>query len=457
MSASRPSSPAAAPDIGQWQAAGERARVAHPELDWLGAERDAALGRVLSRGLPDTRVEDWRYTSLAEFSARSAQYLAAVEVAEAPTAGQAPGQPLVTAGDTADAAVLSIEIVNGLLRTPVVATPPGLAVHSLRHATPALQSQGEALLRAAAAAESDTVPNLVDLNMALLRDVVLITVAAGARIAQPVHVTLRSSTPRWLAQPRLLVDLGATSSLTLILEHTGAEGALCNAVTQIELAGQARFELIRIQALPDDGMLTENTRLNLAAGAQAVVTSVDLGSRLSRQDLNVILTGQGAEATVHGVFLADGRRHIDNHTRLEHSAPQTVSREYIRGIADDHGHGVFNGKIIVQPGAAGSNAALTNRNLLLTTTAELDTKPELEIYADDVRCSHGATTGQLDANALFYLRSRGLDAAAARQVLTTAFLRQGLNGISLPALRARLDAQLQARLRGPGAAPGGPA
>ena len=416
--------------------------MAHPELGWLGAERDAALARVLSRGLPDVRQEDWRYTSLAEYSTRSAQYLVAAEVAEAPASGALP------VGNAADGAILSVEIVNGLLQTPVVATPPGLAVHSLRHAAPALRSQGEALLRAATATEPDAAPNLVDLNTALLRDVVLISVAAGARVEQPLHITLRSSAPQWVAQPRLLVKLGATSSLTLILEHTGAAGALGNTVTQIELAGEARLELIRVQALPDDGMLTECTRLNLAASAHAVVTSVDLGSRLSRQDLTVLLTGPGAEATVHGVFLADGHRHIDNHTRLEHCAPRTISREYFRGIADGHGRGVFNGKIIVQPGAAGSNAALTNRNLLLTTTAELDTKPELEIYADDVRCSHGATTGQLDANALFYLRSRGLDAAAARQVLTTAFLRQGLNAISVPALRARLDAQLQARLRG---------
>jgi len=221
-----------------------------------------------------------------------------------------------------------------------------------------------------------------------------------------------------------------------------------NAVNQIWLGSGSQLTLIRVQDLPDDGMLTETTRVELAGSASLQVTSVDLGGQLCRQAITVLLAGAGAAASVDGMFLADGQRHIDNCTRLEHQAPRTTSRETFRGIADDHGHGVFNGKIIVQPGAAGSNASLTNRNLLLKTTAEIDTKPELEIYVDDVRCSHGATTGQLDANALFYLRSRGLDPAAARQVLTAAFLRESLASIALPELRARLEARLQARLGG---------
>lgn len=194
----------------------------------------------------------------------------------------------------------------------------------------------------------------------------------------------------------------------MIVEHTGAPGALINAVSQLWLGRGSQLNLVRVQALPDDGMLTETVRLELGEAAVATVTSLDFGAVFSRQSLSVVLAGSGAQATIAGLFLADGHRHIDNHTLLEHQAPRTISRESFRGIADQHGHGIFNGKIIVQPGGAGSQAALSNRNLLLTPTAVIHTKPELEIHVDDVRCSHGATTGQLDANALFYLRSRGL-------------------------------------------------
>ena len=238
------------------------------------------------------------------------------------------------------------------------------------------------------------------------------------------------------------------SRITLTIEHSGAAGSLANAVTQAWVGDGSHLSLIRVQCLPDDGMITDTSRLELGAGATASITSVDLGALLSRQSMTVALAGAGASATIDGLFLADGIRHIDNRTRLEHQAPATTSRESFRGLADGRGRGVFNGKIIVMPGAAGSNAALSNRNLLLATTAEIDTKPELEIYVDDVRCSHGATTGQLDSDALFYLRSRGLDPAAARQVLTAAFLREGLGGIVIPELRTRLEDLLQKKLGG---------
>lgn len=411
------------------------------ELEWLDERRAAALARVEKSGLPDTNNEEWRYTSLAGYTQRWMDYRAI----EPATPSTWPSSRPPTLELAVDIAMLAVDVVDGVLRTPPIGAPSGLTVRSLRQLTPELRVRAESLL-----ARSDGLPpdSLVDLNTALLGDVILIATDPGSCLAKPVHVRLHGGAAPAFSQPRLLVDVAPGSQFTLILEHTGAGGALVNAVTQIRLGRDSQLNLIRVQALPDDGMLTETTRIEVAESASVTVTSVDLGSQLSRQALTVLLAGTGASATVHGLFLADGHRHIDNHTRLEHQAPLTTSRESFRGIADDHGHGVFNGQIVVQPGAAGSNAALTNRNLLLTTTAEIDTKPELEIYVDDVRCSHGATTGQLDANALFYLRSRGLDPATARQVLTTAFLRESLNGIAVPELRARLDAQLQARLGG---------
>lgn len=423
-----------------WQLAAEQVRRDTPGLDWLAGRQAAALARVMQSGLPDTSEEDWRYTSLAGYSRRWAEYLSAPGHA-ARSEAIAPPVPRTAAAGSG----ITVNIVDGVLRSAPSGTAPGLTIESLRQLTPALQIRAESLLPEA---DSTAPDKLVDLNTALLGDAILIATDPGGCPPEPIHVRLRGETVRALGQPRLLVDVASDSSLTLILEHTGASGALVNAVNQIRLGRGSRLNLIRVQTLPDDGMLLETTELELGESASVTVTSVDLGSRLCRQAITVLLAGTGADATVNGTFLADGQREIANHTRLVHQAPGTTSREFFRGIADGHGRGVFNGKIVVQPGAAGSNAALTSRNLLLATTAEIDTKPELEIYVDDVRCSHGATTGQLDAGALFYLRSRGLDPAVARQLLTSAFLREGLSGIAIPELRVRLDELLQARLGG---------
>ncbi|MDH5274900.1 MAG: Fe-S cluster assembly protein SufD [Gammaproteobacteria bacterium] len=423
-----------------WQVAAEQPRPDTPGLDWFAGRQAAARARIVQSGLPEPAEEDWRYTSLASFARRWGEYLSAPAGAVVPEAGDpAPGRlPVGGHGVT-------VNIVNGVLRSLPVDGGAGLTIRSLGQLTADLRGRAENLLLKT---DKTTPDKLVDLNTALLGDAILIATEPGCSPPEALHVRLKAGTARLLSQPRLLVDLAPDSQLTLILEHTGGSGALVNAVSQMSLGRGSQLNLIRVQTLPDDGMLLDTTDMELAESASLTVTSVDLGGQLCRQTIAVRLAGPGASATVNGVFLADGKRHIDNHTRLLHQAPGTTSREFFRGIADGHGRGVFNGKIIVMPGAAGSNAALTNRNLLLAPTAEIDTKPELEIYVDDVRCSHGATTGQLDPNALFYLRSRGLDPAIAREVLTSAFLREGLSGIVIPELRLRLEAQLQARLGG---------
>ncbi|MEO7387165.1 MAG: Fe-S cluster assembly protein SufD, partial [Gammaproteobacteria bacterium] len=418
-----------------WHIAADRLRDGPA---WPAEMRTAALARLDETGLPDVTQEDWRYTSLARYQQRWSTYLAT-------PAQPAPGDgDLRRPGLDAPAGTLVVRIVDGVLQS-VADTVSGLTIQSLRGLTPTLPKPLCEILRKA---DSRTPETLVDLNSALASDVIFIgTAARGVPDGTTVHVQVVGDGAPAFGQPRLLVDIASGTRLTLVLEHSGTDGTLSNAVTQVWIGRDGHLDLIRVQDLPDDGMLTETTNVEVAAAASLAVTSIDIGGLLSRQALTILLAGAGASATVEGLFIADGKRHIDNRTRLEHRAPQTTSRETFRGLADGHGRGVFNGKIIVLPGAAGSNAALTNRNLLLAPTAEIDTKPELEIYVDDVRCSHGATTGQLDANALFYLRTRGLDPAAARQVLTAAFLRQALGGIATPALRARLEARLQARLK----------
>ncbi|MEQ1800323.1 MAG: Fe-S cluster assembly protein SufD [Gammaproteobacteria bacterium] len=436
-----------------WRAAASLAPAGTDVAGWPSERRVAALARLDESGLPDGADEDWRYTSLAGYGQRWSAYLAAAGLAARPAGidTRADGSAFSTAGaghpgTSGSPGTVHAQIVDGILQAPPGAMPRGLYIGSLRQLTPELRARAADLLRKSGDVAPET---LVDLNSALLADVILVTTETGASLeAMPLHILIQGSGAPAFSQPRILVDVAQDSRFTLILEHGGAAGTLCNAVTQAWVGSGAHLNLVRVQLLPDDGMLTETSRIELAAAASTHITSMDLGAQLSRHALTVLLAGAGASASVDGLFLADGNRHVDNHTRLEHLAPGTTSRESFRGLADGHGRGVFNGKIIVREGAAGSNAALTNRNLLLAATAEIDTKPELEIYVDDVRCSHGATTGQLDANALFYLRSRGLDPAAARQVLTAAFLREPLGGIAQPELRARLEARLEEKLGG---------
>ncbi|MBL8200680.1 MAG: Fe-S cluster assembly protein SufD [Chromatiales bacterium] len=426
-----------------WRTAASLARDGAGLPDWPAEWRASALARLDEAGMPDGSDEEWRYTSLTAWGQRWSDYLAA---AGQPAAITLPAVPSMQPGSVARPAAIHVQVVNGALLTQTGATPPGLFVGSLRQLPPELRGRAAELLGKSAGLPPE---QLVDLNSALVSDVILIGTDAGTSFdGLPVHIHLQGSGSPAFSHPRILVDVARSSRLTLTIEHSGADGMLANAVTQAWIGHGAHLDLVRVQSLPDDGMLTDTSHIDLAAAASARITSVDLGGLLSRQSMTVVLAGAGSSATVDGLFLADDRRHIDNRTLLEHRAPGTTSRESFRGLADGHGRGIFNGKIIVMPGAEGSNAALSNRNLLLAATAEIDTKPELEIYVDDVKCSHGATTGQLDANALFYLRSRGLDPAAARQVLTAAFLREALGHIALPELRERLEARLQEKLGG---------
>ena len=285
---------------------------------------------------------------------------------------------------------------------------------------------------------------LAALNLALLGDGLYLRSTAAAA-ATTLHLRLTGSSAG-MAQPRLLIDIAPGSQLKLVIEHHGAAGALANVVTQIRCGKGSRLDLLRIQELPADGLQTEMTHIDVHQDATLSATSLDFGGQLLRQDFSVALTGPGAAANIHGAFIVDGHRHIDNHTTVEHRAPDTSSREIFHGLATGHGRGVFNGRIVVQPGAVRTESALNSRNLLLTSTAEIDTKPELEIFTDDVRCSHGATTGQLDANALFYLRTRGLGPDEARQALITAFLHATLALIGPEELSMRVAARLQSRL-----------
>lgn len=373
--------------------------------DWLRERQDRAWAQLLAHGLPTTRHEDWRYTDLQPVAALIA-------------APQSTGGSVAALTPVALDGCCTLMVVDGQFR-PEISTPPrDPAVRfSARSTTGA---PGEVADSATGGGGDAEAPGVAALKSALLRDE--ITLDIDGSVSAPLYVVFGTS-PGSRAHTAVRIRLSRDSAATVIEHHLGDGPALSTTTTQIDCERGARLRYVKLQNYGDVHHLG-GQQIHLQADASADLLHLDLGARLARNDLQVTLAGPGAEVSAQGLFFADGERHLDHHTRIDHRAPRTRSRETYRGIMDQHGHGVFNGKIVVHPGADGTDAQLRNQNLLLSAGAEIDTKPELEIYADDVKCSHGATTGQLDRNAIFYLRSRGLSADQARRLLIASFARE---------------------------------
>lgn len=290
---------------------------------------------------------------------------------------------------------------------------------------------------------------LAALNTAFASSETLIRVDENARVDAPLHlVFITAGAVHRSTQPRILIDMGAGSELTIVQHFFGesADPAWTNPVTQISQDTASRLTLYRYQAHGAEQLHTELLKARLERDAHIKLGYVDVGGRLVRNDVHVDLAAPGGSCELFGVFLASQGRHVDNHTRIDHTARHTTSREAFRGIIGERGRGVFNGKVIVHAGARGADAEQSSDNLLLSERGEIDTKPELEIYTDDVKCAHGATVGELDARQLFYIRSRGLDEATAKGLLTFAFANEVLRRIEIPAIRDRVTASVAGQL-----------
>jgi Fe-S cluster assembly protein SufD len=278
----------------------------------------------------------------------------------------------------------------------------------------------------------------------------VIRVAPGARIAEPLHLLFLGAPAdgdlAWYA--RNLVEVGEDASLAVIEHYLGAgpHGQLGNVVNQASLQPGARLDWLRVQDEDERATLIVRSEFQLAERAQLALHPLELGAGFARHDLVVELAGAGASVTARGLCALNGRQHGDTQIDVSHAARDTTSDLLWRGIADGRARAVFQGAITVQPGADGSDARLSNKNLLLSPHAEIDTKPVLEIHADEVKAAHGATVGQLDEQALFYLRSRGVPLAVARTMLTYGFCRSVLDGIEPAAWREFCVGRLAARL-----------
>jgi Fe-S cluster assembly protein SufD len=409
-----------------------------------GAERGAALRRTaLARfgeiGVPTPRRENWRYTDLKRVAAGSFEF-----APSAPGRQSLDAARVLLATRALDEGALRLVFLDGhevpeLSRLP---EGPELQVASLATAWETVQSES-----------FDRIPvethPLASLNTAFGQGGAWIRVPARARPVETLHLVFIASERSGLApQPRILVELGEGAALNVV-EHWLGDGdrpGWINSVSQLTLAAGSALSLYRVQEHGASQTHTALVSADVGARAALQIGFVDLGGRLVRNDIEVKLTAPGATVDLFGALLAAGDQHVDDHTRIDHLAPETRSDESFRGIIGHRGHGVFNGKVVVHRGAQKTDARQSNDNLLLADQAEIDTKPELEIYADDVKCSHGSTVGELDAEQLFYLRARGVAETQARELLTIAFANAVLERIPLPELRTAIAERVTARL-----------
>jgi Fe-S cluster assembly protein SufD len=288
------------------------------------------------------------------------------------------------------------------------------------------------------------------INTALIEDGAFIRLTAGAVVTRPIQLLFLSDAPgpAVLSNPRSLILAGSDSRATVVETYAGTTGNITctNTMTQVVLDKGAQIEHYRIQDEPDTAFHFALLDVFQSQDSRFLSGSVALGSRLARNEVHVRLEGEGADARIHGLYLPRGDQHHDNPILVEHTAPRCTSRQLHKGIVDGNGHGVFNGRIVVAPGAQGTDAGQVNKNLLLSDRAEVDTRPRLEIFTDDVKCTHGAAVGALDREALFYLRSRGVPNAEASALLTQAFALEMLDLMAPQALRDHVERLVAGRL-----------
>lgn len=420
----------------------EFARLRHelPGGTALAPVREAALARFLDAGFPTLREETWKYTNVRPIARKAFRASA--------TAGAPPAQGVLAdfgAGALGDIRLVFVDGHHVASLGALDGLPADTRIESLATAI----GRDAAALRARFETDDDA-PAFAAMNAALGGDGVFVSVPADTRLAATLHLLfLTTAATADLAQyPRVVIELGDGAEADVIEHYAGVAEAtsFTNTVTLARLGRGAKLQHVKLQQEAPNTYHIGWMGVEQERDSELVQHSISLGARLARHDLRVRLAGAGASATLRGLYVARGRQHVDHHTRVDHLVAHTVSEEIYRGVLNDHARGVFNGKVVVHEQAVKSVAHQSNRNLLLAPTAEIDTKPELEIYVDDVQCSHGATVGQIDATALFYLRSRGIELDTARSLLVYAFADDVLAGLTHAGLRARVETEVLGRL-----------
>lgn len=361
--------------------------------------RSRALAQLISKGWPDRKQPHWHYSNVPA-------------VAKNPDADFTGGTPATAAAIGGLEGLEAQFLLNaGVLQVPQGPGRDGASISSLAEAW----SSGRVAI-------GEHAESLVNFNAAFALDGAWIRTHEQSSQAAPLYgLIVDATSSQDIAQNRIRIDVAPKSQLSLILHFGGTGKGWSNTFIDIEVGEGAELSLTRLQTHSEDHHHSCFSQANVAAGAALRYGCFDLGARFVHNDLRVELTGSGGSADVYGLFVAAKGQHLDTHVNINHQAPETKSQQEFRGIAATGGRGIYNGGIRVAQDAQRIEAHQNSDNLLLGPRAEIDTKPELEIYADDVKCSHGATVGELDANAIYYLRTRGLDLPTARELLTVAF------------------------------------
>jgi len=410
---------------------------------WLRPVRDAAITRFADVGFPGPKDEAWRFTSVDP--------LVRTRFAPAPVvAPELARDTVAVAAIGAPAERVVAVFVNGRF-APALSSlgrlPAGVVVGGL---AAALEVRSDLVQRHLGRYASVEANPFTALGTAFLADGAFVHVSRNVTVDRPIQLVFVAAPGREpaVAHVRNLIVVEEGAQISLVEQYAGLEGgpSWTNVVTEVVVGDNAVVDAYRIQRERDDAFHTATTQSYQGRSSVLTSTVFAFGSALSRHDISARLDGEGAECTLNGLSVLRGDQHVDHHTTLEHAQPHCPSWELFNGIFDGRARGVFTGRIIVRPGAQRTDSKQTNNNLLLSQDARADSQPQLEIYADDVKCTHGATLGPIDPRMMFYLQSRGLPAAAARNLLTYGFGAEILNSVALDELRAQLDTLLRERL-----------
>ena len=408
-------------------------RAAGQNLPWLRKLREDGFARFCETGFPTTHDEDWRFTNISAISRTSFSL--------------GNGAARVSTSDLKswrvdDTAARLVFIDGHFVRelSQFGALPAGVAVSGLKEEIANNSTTLEAHLGRYLNIQRDPFSAL---NTAFTEDGAFVHVGRGVSLEAPIHllfVSTAADAPRML-HPRNLLIFKQESQATVIEEYVSSGGGtiFCNTATELVAGENSTVSHYMIEREDRDAFNISTLRIQQERSANVASHSLLLGGGLVRNNVHPVLAGEGGECLINGLFVGDGQQHLDNYMHVEHASPHCSSRQFYNGILDGKAHGVFHGRIVVHKDAQKTDAKQTNRNLLLSDDAQIDTKPQLEIYADDVKCTHGATIGQIEENALFYLRSRGVDEVSARRMLLMAFAGECLDRMKPGAARAHAE------------------
>ncbi len=408
---------------------------------WLLPTRKAAFARFAEDGFPTTRDEDWRYTNVAPIAGGS--FTRGCEVESKVTTKQI--EPFLFTDDCMLLVCINGQYMSELSQLGEI--PEGLVVCNLSEAA---QSHSDIVEAHLARVASTKQAPLAALNTAMMDDGLFVYIKKGVTVTKPIHILFLTDADNGAVSthPRNLIVAEASSQVSVVETYGTLSGKshFTNAATEIIALDNAHVFHYRLQCESEDAYHVSTMQIHQHRDSQVHAFGMSLGSALVRNNIATVLDGPGGHCSLGGLYLVDGTQHVDNFLTVDHAKPNCTSREFFKGVLQGEGKGIFRGRIIVRKDAQKTDAVQTNRSLLLSDKAMVESKPQLEILADDVKCTHGATIGQINEDELFYLQTRGINEQAARSLLVFAFASECLSDVRIESLRKHLSKRLLTRL-----------